>query len=305
MEKSEYSDMFSKLHTSIDEREIIINRKRSGRPRTAAILLAAVLVFALAVSAAAIYRGRLQDLMLRSGEMSTPELSNGNAEAPGGTQRSATYDPLKEGTDMISLQGYAGSPEYQAVLEWAEFQHGYDRDGEELEKVGNVPTEWDEKYGANGYLIYTQEMAEKLDEIAARYGLSLHYGGIHDASLNDLKSVFGDFIQADKWGGYYYEDGTFQSDCIFDGADFQLRRCMKGTLDTVPLNIGDAEQYEQWEYETACGETVLLALGPSKALIFADLDKSFIAVNVMAGTDGNFTAQRLEALANAIDFSTL
>ena len=79
---------------------------------------------------------------------------------------------------------------------------------------------------------------------------------------------------------------------------------MKGTLDTVGLNIIDAEQYEQWEYQTACGETVLLALGPDKALILADLEQSFVVVNVMPGTKSS-TREALQELADSIDFSIL
>ena len=55
----------------------------------------------------------------------------------------------------------------------------------------------------------------------------------------------------------------------------------------------------------ACGETVLLALGPGKALILAESEQSFTVVNVMAGTEANFAADALEALADDIDFSLL
>ncbi len=314
MEKNEYRDMFSKLHTSINEEDIIMHEKRNRRPRVAAVLLAAVLVLALAVSAAAIFRGQLQDLVLRPAETPAPEAENtGLAEA---AQRQG-YDPLEDDKDTISLQGYSGSPEYQAALAWAESLHSYDRDGAELKKVGNQPTGFEEKYSYNGYHVYTQAMADKIDEISAQYGLALHTGGMQAATVAELEARFGDFLSTYNYGGYYYADGTFQSDCEQGGISFQLRRCMKGTLDTVLLNITDAEQYEQWEYETASGVTVLLALGPDKALILADLDESFVAVNVLGGTaapepgtedefaPSPMTAERLQALADSIDFSIL
>ena len=304
MEKNEYRDMFSRLHTSIDEEELIMHQKRNGKPRIAALLLAAVLVLALAISAAAIYRGRLQDLVLHAPETPAPETANSAQEE---TPQSQSYDPLQSDYEMISLQGYAGSPEYQAALAWAEFQHGYDRDGKELQRVGNAPTGFEEEYSFNGYRVYTQEMADRLDALAAQYGLTLHTGGMQMATEAELKARFGDFLSATSWGGYYYEDGTFQCDCEAGGAGFQLRRCVKGTLDGVLLNITDAEQFEQWEYETACGVHVLLALGPEKALILADLEQSFVTVNVLAGarSPAAFTAERLEALADRIDFSIL
>ncbi len=300
MEKNEYRDMFSKLHTSINEEELIMHQNRSGKPRVAALLLAAALMLALAVGAAAIYRGQLQDLVLRGEEKLA-------AEAADETPQSQSYDPLKADRDMISLQGYAGSPEYQAALEWAEFRHSYDRDGAELRKVGNRPTGFEEKYSFNGYQVYTQAMADRLDEIAARHGLALHAGGMQGADAPELEARFGDFLSANNWGGYFYEDGTFQCDCASGGVDFQLRRCVKGTLDTVLLNVTDAEQYEQWEYETACGVPVLLALGPDKALILADLERSFVVVNVLGGTQSPapVTAEWLQSLADGIDFSLL
>ena len=227
MENNLYRDMCSKLHTSINEEELIMHQKRNGKPRVFALVLAAALVLALAVSAAAIYRGHLQDLVLQSPE--TPALEGTDTPTP----ESRNYDPLRSDYEMISVQGYAGSPEYQAALAWAEFQHSYDRDGAELQRVGNAPTGFEEKYRFNGYHVYTQEMADRLDEIAA--------------------------------------------------------------------------QYEQWEYQTACGETVLLALGPEKALILADLAQSFVTVNILAGTrtPDPFTNAQLEALADRIDFSLL
>ena len=111
----------------------------------------------------------------------------------------------------------------------------------------------------------------------------------------------------DASSGYYYEDGTLQCDVEQNGIGFQLRRCMKGTLDTVLLNVADVEQYVQWEYETVCGETVLLALGPNTALIVADLEQSFVTVRVLLDSQypDPITGEQLQAIADSIDFSLL
>ena len=299
MEKEEYRALFSRLHTSIHEEEIILDQKRRRKPKAAALVLAAVLVLALAVGAAAIWQHRLEDLLLSGRESSAAE--------PAELSQSQSYDPLPGDTDMISLQGYADSPEYRGALAWAEFQHDYDRDGEALKAVGNDATQWDEKYGFNGYPVYTQEMADKLEEIAEQYGLTLHSGGLHGATVQELEACFGDFLSTDRYGGYYFEDGTLQCDGEQNGIGFQLRRCMKGTLDTVLLNVSDVEQYTQWEYESVCGETVLLALGPSTALIIADLEQSFVTVTVAVGSRSPepLTGEQLQAIADSIDFSIL
>ncbi len=304
MERNEYRAMVSKLHTSINEEEIIMNQKHTNKPCVVGLLIAAALVVALAVGAVAAYRAGLQDLVLRSRETPAPGTQDTESVE---TPQSQSYDPLPEDRDTISLQGFADSPEYQAALAWAEFQHGYDRDGEELKKVGNRPTGFEEKYSYNGYGVYTQEMADKVDEIAAQYGLALHSGGMQGATVAELEARFGDFLSTDQYGGYYFADGTFQCDCEQDGVGFQIRRCMKGVLDTVTLNVNDVDQFEQWEYQTKCGETVLLALGPQKALILADLEDSFVVVNILSGNETEITMPEpaLEALADSIDFSIL
>ena len=295
--------------------------ERIGRMKIKRIVtfaLAAVLILALGVTGYAVYRGRVQDLVMKSSEEDIVLVDDGTdivlvgeaEEQPAAEPQAVPYDPLAEGVNMISLQGFAGSPEYQAALAWAEFLHGYDRDGSVLASVGNNPTPWTETYSVNGYSVYSQEMADTLEGIAAEYGLTLHTGRGDANSMAEMYERFGPFSTATNWNGYYFDDGSFQCDCAVDGIDYQIRRCMKGVLDTVGLNITDAEQYEQWEYQTACGETVLLAFGPEKSLILAESEQSFTVVNVLSGRDGailggSITAAQLEELADSFDFSIL
>lgn len=281
--------------------------------RIVTFALAAALLLALGVTGFALYRGRVQDLVMKSGgdeeivlasEQEEIPPAGEEEEQPAAEPQAASYDPLAGDSDMISLQGFAGSPEYQAALAWAEFLHGYDRDGAILSSVGNSPTPWDEKY-APAYFVYSQEMADTLEGIAAEYGLRFH-SGFASASIDELRERFGEFCSQVKDGyGYFYDDGTFQCDCDNGEGMFQIRRCMKGVLDTVGMNIRDADQYEQWEYTAACGQTVLLALAPHHALILAESERSFTVVNVMAGADVGFSAEALEALADTFDFTLL
>ena len=257
--------------------ERIVHMKKK---RIISLALAAALILALGTAAYAIYNWRLQDLVLHSSTENETEITE-----------SQRFDPLPAGVDTLSLQGYAGSPEYKAMLEWSEFQKNYDRDGEILASVGNAATPWSEKYGSNNYLVYSQEMADTLDAIAAKYGLTLH-SGLTVVSIDDLRARFGDF-------------------CAENGKGmFQIRRCMKGVLDTASLNVPDTENYEQWEYTTSCGATVLLALSPHHAMIIAESEQSFTVVNVQAGSEvspsgARILAAELEALADSIDFSIL
>ncbi len=217
------------------------------------------------------------------------------------------YDPLADG-DFISLQGYADSPEKQAMEEWSRFLSAYDADGSLLEAVGNGSSGLDSRYDAYG--VYTQAMADMLDAVAAKYGLVLH-GAPEDCGRDELfERVGGPFLTIGDWGGYIFPDGTFQCDEEGELPNcgtilYQLRRTTKGVFDEVGLNVSDVSEYEQWDYRSACGETVLLALGPGKALIFADLPGSFAAVNVLAGTSEGLSREALETLADSFDFAIL
>lgn len=73
----------------------------------------------------------------------------------------------------------------------------------------------------------------------------------------------------------------------------------------MTLNVGDVSAYAEWQYRTACGVAVSLALGPDKALVLAGLEDSFVTLNVLAGTDQGLTADALEAFADGFDFSLL
>ena len=180
--------------------ERIVHMKKK---RIITFALAAALILALGTAAYAIYNWRLQDLVLHGSTENETEMTE-----------SQSFDPLPAGVDTLSLQGYAGSPEYMAMLEWSEFRQNYDRDGEILASVGNDPTPWDEKYNFGGnYGIYSQEMADTLDAIADKYALTLH-SGLTSASIDELRERFGDFCSEIRYGyGYCFDDGSFSCDC--------------------------------------------------------------------------------------------
>ena len=223
-----------------------------------------------------------------------------------------THDAGFAGTqnsDMISLQGYAGSPEYLAAKEWNEYLLSYDEDKSIIGEISNNPTNLDSKY--TEYQVYTQEMCDKLEEISQKYDLKLHsvLNTVDQAELD--YRVGGEFTSDNLSRGwaYIYEDGTFQ----FDGdvylnntqVLFQLRRSVKGTLDEVVLTIGNIEHYQESQYQTASGEPVMLAVGPTKGLIIADFEECFITVNVLGSYGIDITEEHLKYIADSIDYSVL
>lgn len=117
-------------------------------------------------------------------------------------------------------------------------------------------------------------------------------------------------------GAYMYEDGTFHYDgtASFDGLiiDYQFMNCKKGAFTDVILNIGNLGDYREWSYQTDSGITVRLAMSPYKSLVIADMEESFVTINVLAGTDygfldeaGKITAFDLELFANSFDYTLL
>ena len=224
-------------------------------------------------------------------------------------------------TDVMSLQGLAGSPEFEANARWQAFYDSYDPDGAILASVGNSDTGLGPRYDA--YPCYTREMADTLDAIAEESGLELLsgltlYGAaeLPDWMRNTLPQSCGAFDHC-TYDAYSFDSGSFKTEGAFLFCDaqwpyetnYQFVCNRKGYLSVSYLAIGDADDYTQWEYETASGVTVTLALGPDKALIIADLPDAYLVVNVLDVRVGDVEAgeaampgEVLEAMADAFRF---
>jgi hypothetical protein len=266
----------------------------------AACLVVSLLVFTTGVLAADWFG-------LRSLILQKPAVDIDISDAKTAGQYSAA---LSKDHDIVSLTGYTDSVEAQALEEWNQFLATYDPDGKILEENSKNPD-----YIGSMYLVYSQEMQDKLDEITEKYGLKQHKE-MEVVDESELASCVGGKFWSDccdTGSTYIYENGTFQYDgeCYGDstygddGLSYQFRRSVKGTFEEVGLNIGVASDYEEWQYDTSSNESVLLALGPDKALIFADFDSCFIAVNVLCGTDKEMTREKLEDFADTFDYGIL
>lgn len=304
-----YQQTFSQIHSSVDIRwEDMESMRHKKRYLKKVMTAAAVICLLAALSTAALARDFLG---LRSWLMPARQEVQMPVDPETGERE------VRE-VDMISLAGYDDTPESRAVAEWQEFLSGYDSDGAILDAIGNSPTGLEERYGL--YLVYTREMADKLDEIVEKYSLKLHTRIIDVYEHPEAFDSCGDFLGDNRaYSAYMYEDGTFKFDGDIDLPDYgilsyQFMRCVRGSFTDVLLNITDVEQYREWTYSTKSGLPVTLALGPGKALILADLGDSFVSVNVLAGTEseddglfssGPFLKQNLESLADSFDFSAL
>lgn len=289
-----YKDTFAQVRSSVVINEEILTMKPKRNTLRTVVILAAVfcLLLACGITAVATNLFGLRDLII------APEAVVG----PEGDQRTV---------ELISMQGYADSPEAQAVAEWQEFYNNY------------VPTlNLDNSIFAPGtaysnYGVYDQTMADKLDEITEKYNLRFYTTQTDLFDRENLNETMGgEFLSGDctfLWG-YCFDEGTlsFEGNCAVSSGilDFQFRRSQKGTFSDVALNIGHAADYAQWQYTTQNGVTVMLALGNQKSLIFADLPECFVCVNVLAGTDGGLlyddlciSKADLELLADCFDWT--
>ena len=227
-------------------------------------------------------------------------------------------------TDVMSLQGLAGSPEFEANARWQAFYDSYDPDGAILASIGNSDTGLEPRYDA--YPCYTREMADTLDAIAEESGLELLsgltlYGAaeLPDWMRSILPQSCGAFDHC-TYDAYSFDNGSFKTEGAFLFCDaqwpyetnYQFVCNRKGYLSVSYLAIGDADDYTQWAYETASSVTVTLALGPDKALIIADLPDAYLVVNVLDVRVGDvqrgeatLPAGILEAMADAFRFDQL
>lgn len=221
------------------------------------------------------------------------------------------FDSYFASGETISLSGLSEGPEAKALAEWKAFCAGYDVDGSILAELGNGVFREEGREDWSMYAVYSREMGEKLDEIVSRYGLKLHTE-INFISGQEMEyRVGGSFLEdCELYWGYIYENGTFllEGDAALFGCgtvSFQFIRNVKGTFEEASLSIGLAEDYEEWQYTTACGEKVLLSMGPQKALIFADFADCMVTVNLLCGSSGGMTKEGLEELADKIGFKVL
>ena len=230
---------------------------------------------------------------------------------------------------QLSLQGFEGSPSYQAAKEWYDFLQVYDPDGsiEFSDEADNIT--FPEDYQA--YFLYSTEMKEKLDEICRKYDLDLLGPMLVDTTADNMfrelgiKGILREEAQAEiQWSqggpGYFFRDGSFKVECYVtltgENAPWPYDqlisfRCHnKGSFDTVTIGMREDWQYEEWNYTTASGVETLLVKGPEAAFIVADIGDYFITVTGIETKAGNvldgehtLTREGLEAYAEIFDLS--
>lgn len=284
----------------------VLDAGETEKKRTPAkrIWMIAAVITALAILAGCVsYVLSLQDLVLFEGSYENGETGETEPRA------------------VISLQGPAGSKAYLAAQEWLEWKASYDPEKKLYSEEARAA--FPEEY--QPYVVYTQEMKDKLDAICDKYDIELMGRPYYDTdNAYVLEALQIDGIcrkdspaQTEEHIRYIYRNGSFAANCAIT-LDEELwpepllvdYTCYyKDAFHEVVLSIADFEDYEQWNYTATDGKEMLLALDPEKALIFAQTGDWFFTVthiDTKAGNvlDGEITMSKetLETVANAFDF---
>ena len=242
------------------------------------LLIAATIVIALLCSAFTLYKFGVFDLIL-------PE------------------EGVVNGYTGISVTGWKDSPEYKALTEWKTYVSDYTKTNE----LPNVVTDGTPmEYQMAG--AWSQESADKLDEILKKYDLKLH--GIEFINLPALDSGIDTnaILGCEKnWvGGYAYSDGTMLLDSEIktdngNTVNLSIFNSVKGTFTDITGVMSIGEDYKEWEYTAADGTSLLLGRSGTQGLIIADMEHSFAMANISTvGSD-----EELEAIADIVGWKQL
>lgn len=234
-------------------------------------------------------------------------------------------EPTEVTEAVISLRGYPHSPNYLATKEWYEFEKAYDPEKKLLadEQPAGVS---DSHYYAYG--CYTKEMADKVDEIAAKYNLKLlspetvvqrYQMDVMFEALGIDGVCHADRIAKPTSGaGYFYPEGNFKYEFEFllpqeeNAWPYEvwaeLLYTRKGYFDPDYMGL-DAELYEEWNHTTETGMEVLIAMSGRNILLFAEQEDAFLMVRLDTASmldpqeTRRPTKEDAQRMAEAIDFA--
>ena len=187
---------------------------------------------------------------------------------------------------VLSLQGYEGSPAYQALQEWWEYAIDYTIQNPEL----RFSSDYQRPEAYTNYPCYSQDMVDKVDEICSKYGLHLlgKLTFITDADgmeANGLSGVLSEKAEPRCFYGHLYEDGSFVASGELEfssdyekAVQFQMHNIKKDAFYTVHLGLNNMSDYTQWNYKTADGYTALLALSDRTGLIFVENEARCVSI---------------------------
>ena len=294
--------------------------RRLRRP----LLIAAIVALMLFLMGCAVYVLTTQNMELGQREISYDAFDPDTLEYLG----KETYTE-----EVFTVAGLKGSPEYQAALEWFEFKESYDQDRAIQSSVwGNYP-EFPEEYSSYG--LYSQEMKDKLDKILDKYSLKPQGAVLEFRNTRNLCAALGierlqtteNDVSIRVESGGCYENGNFYLNLDFDlpeAAENEidatwgiLRWNRKDCFSTDVIAMENADEWKQWDYETASGSKVLILRNDAdwRGYLLCDRGEGILSIQLETrqdlwyNVDGKtwaeeqfLTDKQMELIADAIDF---
>lgn len=280
------------------------------------LIAAAIAAALLLVGCGIVYALRLQDMSIGKATYTQRFDDKGKA-----------IDPVEKSMDIITPYGRSGDAIQQALKEWYEFQESYDPDyllATNEPDIPGIPNQYEYTYSC-----YTQEMVDKVDEIAAKYNLNLLEGWIpfqryqSDIFLEEtgIRSLLRQDSDAQITGmaGMLYLPYNFSMDfeLVTENAGKLMTSYGYARKDYFPRAFPggmDIDAYEQWDHTTPGGTKLLLALNSKgQGEIIAEQENAMIMISI----DGNratshtnypdasevMTKAELESIADQFDYS--
>lgn len=300
-------------HKYYDEAENELPRRKTLR---SPLLIAAIIALSvLLVGCAVVYALRLQDMSIGKETYTQSFADDGRA-----------IEPIEKTRDIITIYGHSGDDIQLALAEWYTFLETYDPDralSDNDPDHTEIPNRYEYTYGC-----YTLDMAAKVDEIAAKYGLKLLEEWLpFQAWQSDIfleESGISSFLlpgsaaEVDRLAGMFYPPHNFDMDFELstDAVDVKLWvTASYARKDYFPSRTPggiDLSQFEQWDHTASDGTALLLARSSKgQCYIIAELDNAMLVYYI----DGNFsgsaypeakeiiTKEQLEAVADLFDYS--
>ena len=216
------------------------------------------------------------------------------------------------GMKVLSMEGLSDSPEGRALQEWLTYYNEHMNDPFDAEEAFALSDE----YGVYG--VTTKEMAVKVDELCAKYGLARLGKPVMPQDEKSFYKTAGvgkitrgsAAFENDYLGGYVFPGGTFQFDGqLFPTGDitvipYQFRNAAKGSFGYVVSNAGDPNDYTEWIYRTADGQTLTISDSAGGAFLLAERADSFVTVSISKrGIADSFNDGIIDGVGDAfVDF---
>lgn len=295
-----FSEIDSQLLVSV-EKQIWGQKatKTHGRMRRPLLLAALIALLLMLVGCAVIYVLSLEQLVVvdHTDEMvSAFEDDKSESFLDGSTETLPEITPGPFVAEkVLSIQGYEGSPAYNALQEWLTYVTDYIIRNPEV----RFSDDFQRPEAYTNYPCYSQEMVDKVDEICSKYGLhllgkSLFIIDAEGMEANGLSDVLSEEVAPRCFYGHLYQDGSFVASGELEFSSdyekivqFQMHNIKKDAFYTVHLGLNNISNYVQWNYSTLDGYNALLALNDQTGLIFVENGGRFISIIIDEVPDSN------------------